>query len=367
MNQPCNRILAVLAAALLVSAALGASALDEPVARRIPYQGSLAGTTGPVTLVAELYDAPAAGTRVWGPELHAVTPDASGRFLIVLGSTNLDLCARQPDGSLDCSTGGDTVPDLDQIDASEVYLSLQVDDGTTTTTLSPRQQLFPAFQAASVTPGSIAIERLAAEVANALVPTGAVIAFAGCSAQVPEGWLLCDGQQLDQATNPALFSVIGTAHGGDASVFRVPDLRGMFLRGVDGGAGRDPDAATRFALFAGGNTGNAVGSFQDHLFQSHTHGSSSHAHSIGSDTHTHTLRASDITSSGGARVERSPGDSGSNVDLTAAVESDTHSHSISSASVGVLAPNSGLFGSETRPENVYMNYIIRCGPSDACQ
>lgn len=373
MVRTDNLATAVCAVGLLLVSASAVWALDEPLGRRIPYQGRIEGTTGPVTVLVEFYDAFTAGNRLWGPEPHVVTPDAEGRFLIVIGSTDLDLCQRQPDLSLDCAGTGDSVPDLDQIDTSDVFLSVQVDDGATTTTLSPRQQLFPAFQAASVSPGSVAIERLAAEVANSLVPTGAVVAFAGTPGQVPDGWLLCDGAELSETLYPGLFSVLGAAHGGGAGLFRVPDYRGRFLRGQDLGIGRDPNSAQRVAMATGGAIGDGVGSVQGDAFQGHGHLSSGHSHSIGSDSHSHTIRASDITSSGGARVERSPGDAGSNVSLTAAMESDSHSHSVGSGFISVTTPStlSGFgtpaFADETRPENAYVNYIIRCGPSDACQ
>ena len=48
------------------------------------------------------------------------------------------------------------------------------------------------------------------------------------------------------------------------SNFRVPDFRGEFLRGHDGGRGADPDAASRTG-------GDLVGSFQDHAVGDHTH------------------------------------------------------------------------------------------------
>ncbi len=72
-----------------------------------------------------------------------------------------------------------------------------------------------------------------------LVPPGTVIAFAGDTP--PEGWLPCDGSSVSRADYPALFAAIGTTHGEGEQVssFRLPDFRGRFLRGVDGGAGRD--------------------------------------------------------------------------------------------------------------------------------
>jgi microcystin-dependent protein len=44
---------------------------------------------------------------------------------------------------------------------------------------------------------------------------------------VPQGWLACDGKLYLIAEHQALFSLLGTAYGGDGqSTFAVPDLRG---------------------------------------------------------------------------------------------------------------------------------------------
>jgi len=43
----------------------------------------------------------------------------------------------------------------------------------------------------------------------------------------PRGWALCNGQTLPISQNQALFSLLGTAFGGDGrSTFALPDLRG---------------------------------------------------------------------------------------------------------------------------------------------
>lgn len=42
----------------------------------------------------------------------------------------------------------------------------------------------------------------------------------------PRGWAMCDGQVLPIAQNTALFSLLGTAYGGNGqSTFALPDLR----------------------------------------------------------------------------------------------------------------------------------------------
>lgn len=106
------------------------------------------------------------------------------------------------------------------------------------------------------------------------VPVGTVIMYAGMLNLRPlleKGWLPCDGRSLPVAEYPDLFSALGNGHGGDGVNFRVPDLRGTFVRGVDGGAKRDPDANVRTAAAAGGNAGDLVGSVQDDAFRAHAH------------------------------------------------------------------------------------------------
>ena len=104
-----------------------------------------------------------------------------------------------------------------------------------------------------------------------VVAPGTIDAFAGPTP--PDGWLRCDGTIVSRSQYSALFAAIGSSWGqGDGNTtFKLPDLRGRFLRGVDSGAGADPDAATRTAPAVGGNTGNAVGSVQGGQISTHTH------------------------------------------------------------------------------------------------
>ena len=130
--------------------------------------------------------------------------------------------------------------------------------------LVPRQQLTPAPYALS----------LVAPQATALCPPGSVMAYMGTNA--PPGWLPCDGSAVPISQYPALFAVIGTASGngnGFPTTFNLPDLRGVFLRGVNGtridGLGDPGDG--RNSEFTGGNSGNAVGSYQGDVFKAHRH------------------------------------------------------------------------------------------------
>lgn len=104
--------------------------------------------------------------------------------------------------------------------------------------------------------------------AMALAPTfppGAMIAFAGPLA--PDGWWLCDGKAVSSADYPDLFNAIGSSWGdggdGTGPLFNIPDLRGLFPRGVDAGSKRDPEASSRKPITQGGNMGDRVGSVQE--------------------------------------------------------------------------------------------------------
>jgi microcystin-dependent protein len=117
------------------------------------------------------------------------------------------------------------------------------------------------------------------------VPVGAVLPYAGpinpCTRRslVEQGWLVCDGAPVYASVYPELYGVIRRLYGwpsgkeGDAGVFCLPDYRGMFLRGLDRGAGVDPEAAERTPAGPGGtgNKGDQVGSRQGEAIEDHTH------------------------------------------------------------------------------------------------
>ena len=123
------------------------------------------------------------------------------------------------------------------------------------------------------------------------VPPGFVVAFGGPASAIPPGWLECDGRLLDAGQGSQydrLFQAIGTLYGGAPNQFRIPDLRGRFIRGVDNSAGRDQSLDTRVAIGTGGD-GDAVATFQSSDFGGHSHAPDGiNTSEVGS--HTHTLR-----------------------------------------------------------------------------
>lgn len=113
-----------------------------------------------------------------------------------------------------------------------------------------------------------------------VMPVGSILPYAGSSeAPIPEGWLLCDGSLINKVEYADLFLMLGTAWGhgdGDDNLFRLPDLRGEFLRGWSGDSGNDPQASTRIRRYPGSLQGNFVGSYQDDSIKRHRHTLDSH-------------------------------------------------------------------------------------------
>ena len=72
------------------------------------------------------------------------------------------------------------------------------------------------------------------------VPVGTVYNY---PTQIPAltGWLVCDGASLAVAVYDDLFGALSYTWGGAGANFNIPDLRGLFVRGFDSGAGNDPD------------------------------------------------------------------------------------------------------------------------------
>lgn len=105
-------------------------------------------------------------------------------------------------------------------------------------------------------------------------PIGTVVAYAGDLSKLPKSWMLCDGTVLPKDKFPDLYDKLNRAWGGDPVNVRLPDLQGLFLRGVDNHAGRDPDAADRRPTDKRPDAwakGDAVGTTQDDALKDHVH------------------------------------------------------------------------------------------------
>ena len=77
-----------------------------------------------------------------------------------------------------------------------------------------------------------------------IVPVGTIIIWA--TSTPPTGYLECDGSALSRATYAALFAALGVTYNKTTDAedkFRLPDLRGEFIRGWDHGRNADKDRA----------------------------------------------------------------------------------------------------------------------------
>jgi microcystin-dependent protein len=176
------------------------------------------------------------------------------------------------------------------------------------------------------------------EIETLTPPVGCMMMYVGATA--PAGWALCDGATLDRTVHSRLFEIIGTSFGeGDGSTtFHLPDMRGRFPRGVDGGAGRDPNAGTRTASNIGGNTGDNVGSVEGHALQNITGNFSAERLWGGQSAATGALAV-------GSSPTRQP---------AGGTTPDTNNLAISFDASRVVSTST-----ETRPVNINVNYIIK--------
>lgn len=137
--------------------------------------------------------------------------------------------------------------------------------------------LLIVFATGLLKPGNVGEDKSKAVAPADDLPVGTIIAWAGKKDTIPENWALCDGKQLRIQLYQELYHAIGTSWGGKGKRFYLPDLRGRFVRGVDGGTGRDQDADNRKASKVGGNK-TGVGSVQDDSIQIHAHDTERHKH-----------------------------------------------------------------------------------------
>lgn len=153
-------------------------------------------------------------------------------------------------------------------------------------------------------------------------PIGSILAFAGNKDKLPAGWRLCNGDAMPVSENIELFNIIGYNWGkqpnGD---FNLPDLRGVFLRGLDLGKGYDTERK---------NTLTVGGELENDALQNHFH------------------KSYKLTIDGGGDG-RAVGEGGGK---DGKIEHEWQATPVRDAT-------NGRISSETRPKNHAVNYIIR--------
>jgi Phage Tail Collar Domain len=248
---------------LLLALSVGAaSAVRAQIPQNIAYQGYLTQNGVPVnsTIPASftLWDAQTGGNQVWNQQQSNVQV-TNGYYTVMLNFEQQYWQGAWHDSSFN----------------HQYWLEVLINGNTL-----GRVQL-----AASPYAMNARIADSAIHVPQA--PVGTIEAFGGNIEQLRNnenklGWYVCDGRLIPVDSIPdyatAVSNIYGVNNTGD-SVF-LPDLRGLFLRGVNRGFDgdrtdslKDPDAAARvFANPNGtGNSGDQVGTIQRDALQSHFH------------------------------------------------------------------------------------------------
>jgi len=147
-------------------------ASDElSVPQVINYQGTLTDNNGkPVNGIKQLsfslYDSETAGTKVWGPQIFSQVFVINGSFNIILGPTDKEEKLI-----------------IEAFNSSNVFLGITIgdDDGE----ITPRQQVLS-------TPFAFVAQTIADT--TKLIPPGVIVMWSGSISDIPEGWILCDGE-----------------------------------------------------------------------------------------------------------------------------------------------------------------------------
>lgn len=201
-------------------------------------------------------------------------------------------------------------------------------------------------------------------------PPGVVFPYAGSTA--PEGWLLCNGQAYATASYPALSAVLGSTYNTQtdpttgsawaspgAGNFRVPDYRGMFLRGVGTASGLDATTLGAYQVQKTKPNGlsNAAGSTtvsgNKNQFDNTSASNGGHNHQIPRFTGAGSGGwYSDIVLSNGTMDANG---------ATQTVAAHTHGITYSStfSATGSTSAQTISGDNETRPINRGVNYIIK--------
>ena len=169
------------------------------------------------------------------------------------------------------------------------------------------------------------------------VPSGSVFAFVGSTP--PTGYLKANGDTIPNGTGTvqgvtanfsALYALVGAT---------LPDLRGEFIRGFDDGRGVD--------------SGRSMNSSQGGENAQHNHAASS---SVSESNHTHNMRGLALSGgSGSVAITLGSGQS-YQIGYSNSISSRTSGSATTGISVSTTTSNQG---SEARPRNIAMLYIIK--------
>jgi microcystin-dependent protein len=165
---------------------------------------------------------------------------------------------------------------------------------------------------------------------DSLVPAGTVVAMHCDPSAIPMGWLAANGAYVSRTTYAKLYERLGTSYGSATGQFKLPDLRGEFIRGLD--AGRGVDAS------------RVLGSAQAAIVGSHKHNAPIH---IAANGDIHVTDALPFGSGDSfAATDKNTGGTTQSGTVAYALTSDPHASS-----------NTG--SGDNRPRNIALLYLIK--------
>jgi Phage Tail Collar Domain len=311
---------AIMFAALLASSKLHAQSAGSVIPQVMAFQGYVATDTGafsgitPVTLT--LYDSIVSGNEVWSQSWPDTVHVQQGYYSVVMDFRS--------GVHWEGANSGFT---------KQYWLDANVQGQD----LSPRVQL-------TASPYSFVADT-ALHVASS-VPIGTIEAYGlDILGQVDSNWLPCDGRMVKRSDYPLFATRAAAIYGSSGDNVYLPDLRGLFLRGVNDGRTdslADPDSSKRIAPNHGALAIDLVGSVEPDAFQGHWH----YADGIAPRVDTNSASSYEPA---GEVIPKSIGD---------------HSYPDVDNKF-VLDPTSDgthgtpRFSSETRPKNSYVYWIIK--------
>ena len=299
-----------------------------------------ANTSGPALLVTQT--GAGAAIRVQDsadPDSSPFVVDTSGQ--VGIGTATPANAIDVAGGAIQISTSGGTARTILSADLTDSIFAVSDNRNFTVKTNAATRLTINSTDATSTVPVVLptdpttalqaATKQYVDTVGTTSTPPGSLIAFAGTAA--PTGWLACQGQAVSQTTYAALFAAIGTTWdiGGEgAGNFRLPDLRGMFLRG----------AGTNATGSSSGAVGQPVSDYAADTYLNHSHTATS------TDSgHTHAYNKPQATSSAsGGAVS---GNEAANTTGTG------------NANITTTVATSTTGGTETKPKNYGVLYIIK--------
>jgi microcystin-dependent protein len=301
---------------------------------------------GPALLITQTGGGPAMRVQDSAdPDASPFVIDTSGQ--IGIGTASPSNAIDVAGGAIQISTAGGTARTVMSADLTDSIFSVNDDRNFTVKTNTATRLTINSTAATTTVPvvlpaaPTTTLQAATKGYVDNLTgaPAGVIMAFAGTVA--PTGFLACQGQAVSQVTYAALYDAIGATWntGGEgAGNFRLPDLRGMFVRGT----------GTNATGSSSGAVGPSVGSYAVDTYLNHNHTASS---SVTDPSHAHSY-----TAGGAVGFAYDPGFSGAN---SSNPSGQTTSANTTGITVATTVATSTTGGTETKPKNYGVLYIIK--------